>query len=72
MVGITFDLINGGTVQDVLDELANGEIRVGIHVQGFATGGSESFVHVPEPATCVLVAIGAVGAFRRGHRSKRS
>jgi len=32
MMGITFDLINGGTVQDVLDELANGEICVGIHV----------------------------------------
>jgi len=46
----------------VLGELADGTLRIGIHVQGFATGGSESFVNVPlpEPATFGLLALGAV------------
>ena len=68
MVGITFDLQGGGTVQDILDELADGRIRIGIHVQGFDGGGSESFVHVPEPTTLILVALGATGIIGRRRR----
>ena len=64
-VSITFDLQNGGTAQHVLDELIDGRIRVGIHVQGFDGGGSESFVHVPEPATLTGLALGAVALLRR-------
>ncbi|MCK5503860.1 MAG: PEP-CTERM sorting domain-containing protein [Thermodesulfovibrionia bacterium] len=52
-VGILFDLINGKTIQDTIDALilggtdpANDEaLRIGLHVQGFASGGGESFVN---------------------------
>lgn len=33
-----------GSANDVLSELASGALRIGIHVQGFADGGSESFL----------------------------
>ena len=50
MLLVRFDLIGGQTFADALSELADDTLRVGIHVQGFATGGSESFV-TPEPGT---------------------
>jgi hypothetical protein len=52
---VLFNLINGQTFDDTLAALAQtslfgnppGGLRIGIHVQGFADGGSESFVNVP-------------------------
>ena len=70
-LGIVLVLLAGNDFQNVLDELASGDLRVGIHVQGFASGGSESFVNnpnpVPEPATMLLLGSGLVGiaGFRR-------
>ena len=74
MLIVTFNLQNGGTHQDVIDELASGELRIGIHVQGFSSGGSESFMnngilepptdppdstaHVPAPSAILLSSIG--------------
>lgn len=43
-VVIVFDLQGGQTFDDVVSELASGALRIGIHVQGFSDGGSESFV----------------------------
>jgi hypothetical protein len=40
---ITFNLINGMTFDHVVAALANGTLRVGLHIQGFANGGSEAF-----------------------------
>jgi hypothetical protein len=64
-LGILFDLISGGTFSDVLDDIASGALRIGIHVQGFATGGSESFINntspVPEPTTMLLLGTGLIG-----------
>jgi len=60
-VGITFDLKDNGTFADVINELADGRLRIGIHAQGFGNDGegSESFVTVvPAPAAVVLVLIG--------------
>lgn len=62
-LGITFDLKPGKTCDDVVGDLASGELRIGIHVQGFYSGwcgcsGSESFVNVPEPATVTLLSAG--------------
>lgn len=48
MLGILFDLVTGQSFANVLAELANGDLRVGIHVQGFEPG-SESFVNTPVP-----------------------
>ena len=73
-LGITFDLQSGGTFADVLAELANGELRIGIHVQGYATGGSESFVNnpVPVPAAVWLFGPGLLGLVGVARRKRAS
>lgn len=68
-VAISFDLLSGFTVQHVAAQLDSGDLRVGIHVQGFANGGSESFINnpggpstaIPEPSVLLLFAIGLCG-----------
>ncbi|MBM4384411.1 MAG: hypothetical protein FJ091_13725 [Deltaproteobacteria bacterium] len=69
-VTIYFDLQAGGTLQDVLDELADGRLRIGVHVQGYANGGSESLVNtpLPEPGTLALLTLSSVGLLRAGKR----
>jgi hypothetical protein len=85
-LAIIFSLINGKTYADTLAAMAlslanpgvdmyNG-LRIGIHVQGFANGASESYVNtdrpptrVPEPGTIALIGIGlAVLGFVIGRR----
>jgi len=75
---IGFILQGGQTYQSVLDDLDDGDLRIGIHVQGFASGGSESFVTsgsapapVPEPATMLLLGSGLLGlsSFRKRLKS---
>ena len=50
----------GATLQDVLDELDAGTLRVGLHVMAFPDGSSNSAVTVPEPATMCLLALGGL------------
>jgi hypothetical protein len=63
---IVFNLQAGKTLADTLTALSlagqPGGLRIGIHVQGYGSGGSESFVNnVPEPGTFALVAAGMLG-----------
>ena len=60
-LGLRLGLETGVSFSQLLDALAspgNDGLRIGIHVQGFAGGGSESAVSVPEPASLTLIALG--------------
>jgi hypothetical protein len=68
---LSYDLLNGYTLDDVLVAISGGTFNIGIHVQGFSGGGSESAVltTVPEPASLLLLSSGAVAAaFSRRRR----
>lgn len=64
-LSIHFTLQGIQTYSDVLAELSDGRLRIGIHVQGFADGGSESLVNVPEPASIALLGLAALAFVRR-------
>lgn len=75
-IGIVFDISAGKDFDAVIAALNDSSLAVGIHVQGFADDGSESFVNssvpVPEPAIlfllggglCGILGIGRKGFFR--------
>lgn len=70
---IFFDLIAGQSFADVIAELTSGELRIGIHGQGFGDGGSESFVNVPIPIPPAVWLLGSglvalIGIGRRRNR----
>ena len=72
-LGITFDLQSGVTYVDTINALQSGtDLRIGIHVQGFGDGGSESFVNtlVPVPAAVWLFGSGLIGLAGFARRKK--
>jgi hypothetical protein len=55
-----------GTLEDILDELDNEVLRIGIHVQNFeGSECSEAFINTPEPATICLLALGGLALLRK-------
>ena len=61
-LGVRFGLLPGASFADVLDDLGDGSLRIGIHVQALPSGGSEAFVNtppLPEPGALALVALAA-------------
>lgn len=73
-LAILFNLQGSQGFDDVTNDLLSGDLRIGIHVQGFSSGGSESFVNnpdpVPEPTTMLLFGSGLIGlaVFRKRFR----
>ena len=75
---VSFRLLTGLTTTAA--DLASGSLRVGIHVQGFSGGGSESYVNrsttvvapVPEPEAyaLMLAGLGVVGVVARRKRKQ--
>ncbi|HSV27424.1 MAG TPA: PEP-CTERM sorting domain-containing protein [Sedimentisphaerales bacterium] len=66
-VSIIFTLVSGRNWQDVVDglQLHDGSLRLGLHVTSIGGGGSESFVHIPEPATLAILGLGGLLLRRR-------
>ncbi len=64
-LGIIFSLKDGQDYADVLEDLDAMDLRIGIHVQGFANEESEAFVNdgrtspVPAPGAMLLAGLGA-------------
>jgi len=56
---ISYTLQGGATQSDVLAAFPVGGYRVGVHVQGFASEGSESAVALPEASSLLFLAAGA-------------
>lgn len=46
---VNYTLLDGKTCASLSDDFDSGAFRIGIHVQGFDGGGSESFVNGPPP-----------------------
>ena len=72
--GLQFTLIYSGfTKEQFLAGLLDGSRRIGIEVQGFAGGGSESFINnivpIPEPGSAALVATGLLVLARNRRRA---
>jgi len=70
-VTFTVSIAPGFDFGDVIDAMNSLDLRVGVHVIAFESGGSESLVTVPEPGTLLLLAAGLAGLVGFGRRPVR-
>jgi hypothetical protein len=59
-VTILFDLTDGVTFSDVIAEIDDQSLGVGLHAQSLPGGSSASFSTIPEPLTLSLLGIGTL------------
>jgi hypothetical protein len=71
-VTISFNLKAGNTSTDVINALNNHNLRVGVHLIGLPDGSSESAVQAPEPATVLLLGLGALVLRRKQKNLKHA
>lgn len=62
---LQFDMSRRVTFADITGALNDGSLRIGAHIIGFPDGSSESVVNTPEPATILLLSLGAAIALRK-------
>ncbi len=62
------------TQTNLITGLDSGDLRVGIHTQGYAGGGSESLVvsPIPEPETYAMLLIGLTGLVLARRRNRKA
>ncbi len=68
---LIFDFEGGSTISDVLDDLQDGTLRIGLHLIALPDDSSEAAV-TPEPATLGLILLGSLMLLRRRHHSDTS
>ncbi len=68
-LGILFDIDFGYSYGEVITDMLSANLLVGLHVQGFEGGGSESFVTTPVPGAVLLglLGLGVAGVKLRKH-----
>lgn len=67
-VEVIYSLQSDRAYANIIEELDNADLRIGIHVQAFEDGGSESFI-TPEPASMVLLGLGGLLLRKRKNKN---